>query len=87
VVLEYKYITTYNNSSMCPTAKELDVMAGNEVRLNTFFHPEDANLREVFRVETAPRPGSDGTLKLVSLLNGREVYISADENYISEKVY
>lgn len=71
---------------MSPKPIDLNIMAGDEVRLQPPFLEGGSNQREVFRVDTAPRPGTKGVLKLVSLLNKREVYVAADEDCIKEKV-
>ena len=71
---------------MSPTAKNLEVMAGNGVRLNTSLLNPGANPKEVFYVRSAPPPGSDGILKLESKLTPTKLSISASEDVLTEKV-
>ena len=66
---------------------ELGIPVGAKVRLNEDFLPSEAvSPREQFFIKEAPAHGNDGTLVLEGLISQALVYITANEDAISEVV-
>lgn len=71
---------------MSPTAKELNVIAGDNVRLKPGTVGQGGNPREVYFVYQAPAPGMDGVYIGEGKLTRKRIIFRPDEDILAEKV-
>lgn len=71
---------------MSPTAKELAIIAGDEVRFDPDYLGKEANSREKFFVFEAPAPGMFGVFVAGGKLTGREITFGPEDDILAEKI-
>lgn len=71
---------------MSPTAKELNVIAGENVRLKPGAVDQGGNPREVYFIRQAPAPGMDGVYVGKGELTGNEIVFGPNEDILAGKV-